>query len=284
MIGSMLGRFGASFVAGILLVVAGSASAFEITQAIPSTNQTACLDVEGDKTADGTPIQAYPCTGGFNEQWSLDKQGHLQGIGTESGDADCLEAKSNKKVVLNSCKQTWLVGSNLPNGGYISMSGSDCLDSQGVYRSGAQVIDDTCMGLASQIWVLKDIVIEQPIPKTDESACVDTRGNAIADHTPVDAYPCNLGVNERWTYVNGDLQGVTTKGVTTCLGKAATTNQVELQTCATEDTLNQFWFIMAGQVINYFTNLCLDSQGKHNNVQLVLNPCSGAPSQIWILR
>jgi hypothetical protein len=211
MMGWTLRLFGALFVAGVVAVGAGAASAFEITQAIPSTSQTACLDVEGGNIADGTPIQAYPCTGGFNQQWSLDNQGHLQGLGTHDGDMLCLEANSSNKVVLNSCGQVWEVGSN-SNGGFILISDSDnCLDSRGKYGAGAQVIVDTCMGSESQIWALKDIVIEQPIPKTDESACVDTRGNAIANHTPIDAYPCNLGVNERWTYVSGQLQGVTSR-------------------------------------------------------------------------
>ncbi len=85
--------------------------------------------------------------------------------------------------------------------------------------------------------MLKDIVIEQPIPKTDETACVDTRGDAITNPTPVDAFHCTLGVNERWTYTGdtlfpsgGQLQGVSTKAVKTCLALGTGTG-VQLQTC-----------------------------------------------------
>ena len=280
---------GAALVSGFVLFGAGSASAFEITQAIPNTDQTACADVKGAATADNTPVEAYPCSGFFNEQWSLVK-GQLQGIGTANGDTQCLEAGTSLSqtfpAVLNSCAQTWQMV-NIGSQAIFLFTNSlgYCLDSRGKYGSGAQLVIDLCNAVAAQYWVLKDILIEQPIPNTIEQACIDVRGGAIANHTPVDAYPCTLGVNQRWNYVNGQLQGVgTTKGVSMCLGET-TGGKVELQTCS--NAHNQRWEIQEGGTIwNWGTFKCLDSKAKYGDVQLVDTAClSGQTvSQTWILR
>jgi len=39
----------------------------------PEQQSTACIDVKGADTASGTPIESYPCSGFFNEQWTLDR-------------------------------------------------------------------------------------------------------------------------------------------------------------------------------------------------------------------
>ena len=44
--------------AALLLAGGGSSNAFEITQPIPGTNLTACLDVAGGSTAAQTPVDA----------------------------------------------------------------------------------------------------------------------------------------------------------------------------------------------------------------------------------
>jgi hypothetical protein len=93
MMGSKLKLIGAFFMIGVMVMAAGVAGAFEVTQGILGTNQTACLDVPDSETADGTPIIAYPCNGGFNEQWSFEQPGqprgtlrdHVQNQGFEPG-------------------------------------------------------------------------------------------------------------------------------------------------------------------------------------------------------
>jgi hypothetical protein len=266
--------------AGVVAVAAAAAGAFEVTQKISGGNQTACLDVAGGATAIGTPIIAYPCNDGFNEQWSVDQEGHFQGIGTANGVERCLDLNpvATTRVELNSCLNTWEVSKGLIFVGSMDL----CIDSRGIYGATARVRADTCEeGLAGEIWVLHGVVIEQTIPNTDQSACVDVRGSAIADHTPVDAFLCGLGGNERWTYVDGQLQGVSSKGNTTCLGATAA-NRVELQTC--NSGAAQSWSIGTGGVINSRALLCLDSRGKYGTTQLVLNRCKITPSQTWVLR
>jgi hypothetical protein len=37
----------------------------------PASNPSLCLDVQGDGSGDGTPVQAWTCNGGNNEQWAV---------------------------------------------------------------------------------------------------------------------------------------------------------------------------------------------------------------------
>jgi hypothetical protein len=302
MTGSISWLFRAVFVTGMVLAGSGAAYAFEITQPIPNTSDSACLDVRGSKTANATPIDAYPCNDGFNEQWNY-VDAFVQGIGTTGSKARCLSTTTNTiagSVELGGCGGStpgWYFADNEMKD---NVGGLFCLDSRGKYGANAQVVIRGCTGSASQIWVMKDIVITQPIPKTADSACVDVRGGAIADGTAVDAYPCAEAVNERWTYVDHQLQGVTTNTVKTCLGET-TGGAVQLQTC--DGSKQQQWLLMpyyfgaAGTIIMNATSgptswKCLDSQGEYGGTaQLVLTVCNvldypqvGAVSQIWELR
>jgi hypothetical protein len=88
------------------------------------------------------------------------------------------------------------------------------------------------------------------------------QGNYIPTNNtpvPVNAYPCTLGVNERWTYVNGQLQGNgSSSSGSTCLGES-TGGTVVLQTC--NNSISQFWIIESGAVMNGSSAKCLDSSG-----------------------
>jgi len=291
MMGSTLKLIGAAVLAGIVVLGAGRAVAFQITQAIPNGSTTACTDVAGADTAANTPVEAYPCSGLFNEQWSL-TGGHLQGIGTVNGSAECLEAGASKTqtfpLVLNNCAQTWqMVNIGAQPIFLFANSLGYCLDSRGIYGAGAQLVVDVCNTVATQYWVLAGVLIEQPIAHQTGEACVDVRGAATANHTAADAFPCTLGFNERWNYVNGQLQGIgTTKGVSTCLGET-TGGKVELQTCSTSH--NQLWEILSnGTIWNWGTFKCLDSQGQYGDVQLTDTAClvgsTHTVSQTWVLR
>ncbi len=99
----------ALIVAGVVALAAAAAGAFDLTQKIPGGNQTACLDVAGSKTADGTPIIAYPCNGGSAQNWSLGQGGLIN-----SRAFLCLDSQGkygNTQLVLNKCSiepsQTW---------------------------------------------------------------------------------------------------------------------------------------------------------------------------------
>lgn len=291
--------FGALLVTGTVLAGAGAARAFEVTQQIPSSSDTACLDVQAGETANGTPVEAYPCNGGFNEQWSM-VGGEVQGIGTNSRGATCLVAAAGTSgaAELYNCnspkvRTAWILSTSF----YTSLAGSpfQCLDSQGIYGSGAQVVVDACTGAPSQTWVVRDILLVQNILGTIDQACVDVRNSAIGNHSPVDAYPCGFGVNERWTYVNGQLQGIgTTKKLSTCLGETSG-GRVDLETC--NGSTSQQWVMKPREstgdttgvaVQNVGSGNCLDSRGNYGNAELSDTGCPSFQalnvSQVWILR
>jgi hypothetical protein len=293
--------FGVVFLAAWVLVGARAANAFEITQGIPDTDQTACVDVEGNHTASGTAVQSYPCNGGFNEQWSL-VAANLQGLGTTASGTNCANLNTaTTAIILSGCysdppPNLW----NFLAPGQIELAGwEECFDSQSQYGSGAQIALNPCSSASSQLWTVRDLVIAQAIPDSDQYACADVQGQAIVNNTPVNAYPCTLGANERWTYVNGQLQGIgTSKSKSTCLGTRTGSGVVRavLQTCSSSNP-DQQWYIAAGYTSNggsgniiYSQNLnaCLDSQGKYGNAQLVLTKCPeitvGSASELWVVR
>ena len=281
----------------LFALVTTAAEAFEIAQPVPNTDRTACVDVKGDDTAQNTPVLAYYCSGAPNEQWSLLPDGRLQGVGTANGVDMCLTQIPNNPppnsamAVLENCatksfgaNQWAIYPPSLTTATLINNDingGTDhgyCLDSDGKYGAGAQIAADQCgNSVASTNWVLKDVVIEQPIPNSILNACVDVRGSATAAHTPVDAYPCTLGANERWTYVNGQLVGIGAM----CLGISGS-KKIELQTCNAK-AMGQQWFIFNGLVSG--STGCLDTQGKFGGTQLVAGDCTSAiADQTWILR
>jgi hypothetical protein len=284
----------ALLVAGMVLAGTRGAGAFQITQPIPNSDLTACLDVKGSATAIGTAVETYPCNGGFNEQWALGALINgppfvsFEVYNSTGSAARCLSTAATASiggVVLGDCGVSWDV---YGSGELLDASAGGCLDSQGNYGSGAQAVVGACSVAPSQYWELKNIVIVQTIPGTSDSACVNVRNKSIANGTPVDAYPCTMGVNTRFSYTHYQLQGVVTNTVSTCLGESAS-GTVELQTCNGSHT--QAWYLQsvtngtqAGITIaNANSSNCLDSQGNYGSTaQLADTPC-GPASQLWKL-
>jgi len=273
-------------VTALVLAGGGTASAFQVTQPIPGSNRTACLDVAGGDTADNTPIEAYECSGTFNQQWQMSPNQLIQGIGTANSQQQCLgdaNGDAPGRLVLVGCSlptaQPW---SFTP--GLVLNSGG-CIDSQGKYGSHSQVVSNPCNGSSSQTWTIRDLIIEQPIPNRVGEACVDVRDAATANDTPVDAYPCNLTDAERWEYVDGEIQGIgTDDGASTCLG-VTSGNAVVLQTCS--GSVNQIWSTGPNSRISLVNDpeQCLDSEGKVFGTQLMLKQCNAATSsQVWTLQ
>jgi hypothetical protein len=294
--------FASLLAAGVITLVAGTAQAFEITQPIPNTIENACVDVFKADTINGTIIQSYPCVGDKAEQWTM-VNGLLEGVGTKDGVATCMVASGSTsgKVELENCNSnpplhtTWDFSTYLYTTTAGTLSG-DCLDSKDKYGSGAQLVVDGCTGLASQKWEVRDIMIVQSIPGTNEHACADVRGNSTANNTPIDAYPCTLGVNERWTYVNGQLEGNgSSNSVSTCLGES-TGGAVVLQTCS-NGSKSPRWAMGFGEtgsassgvaVENVGSGTCLDSRNDYGDVQMLDTACPDfadlKSSQLWVLQ
>jgi Ricin-type beta-trefoil lectin domain len=126
-----------------------------------------CAAVQGSKTASGTPVIAYSCSGGFNDEWNFNG-GRILGIGSANGTSTCLTAANTigSLVTLNTCNgsidQFWWVSPLLTSsssayfGAIFKAHGGLCLNSSGgpSVGGGTQLIVDVCSNAASQNWNL----------------------------------------------------------------------------------------------------------------------------------
>ena len=121
----------------------------------------------------------------------------------------------------------------------------------------------------------------------------NVKGSKTANGTPVILYSCGGQPNEQWNYKpDGQLYGLGNK----CLTSSGLTagSLVSLTTCI--DSAEQVWSVVNGPQLGFAAGnhlllvaagpptLCLDAGGGSSGTQLVVNSCTGAASQKWILR
>ncbi|WP_309485434.1 RICIN domain-containing protein, partial [Streptomyces sp. WELS2] len=118
--------------------------------------QGKCLDVQGGKTANGTPVQIFTCNGSSAQQWEVygsDDSLHLQNIGS----LKCLDVDKNTpangtKIQVWSCNnapsQTWQ--STMRGATSLKNTGTGkCLDLH-IFDNGNDAQLYTCNGTAAQ--------------------------------------------------------------------------------------------------------------------------------------
>ncbi|MEU8819264.1 ThuA domain-containing protein [Actinoplanes sp. NPDC048796] len=113
-----------------------------------------CVDVSGASSADGTKIQLWRCTGGANQQWTVNGS-TLRSLGKCMGVAGGSTANA-APVQLSTCNgsggQNWAPGTN---GSLVNPQSGKCLDANGAGTAdGTQLIIWTCHGAANQRWTL----------------------------------------------------------------------------------------------------------------------------------
>jgi hypothetical protein len=113
--------------------------------------------------------------------------------------------------------------------------------------------------------------------------CADVGGGNIASGTVIVAYACNGAPNQQYEF-NGET--IYALGAQRCLdalgnGKVPGT-KIDSATC--NGTQAQAWYYYNGQVINFFSALCLDGGNGNNGTQLVINACNGSTSQQWQIK
>ena len=114
--------------------------------------------------------------------------------------------------------------------------------------------------------------------------CASVQGGNTANGTPVILYSCGDGPPQQWNYIDGQLEGIgTANGVTTCLEANGSTSGSKVVLSACNGGQNQQWYFQDNNVVVVEGNLCLDSSPGLDN-QLVVNACTPATSQNWIVR
>jgi hypothetical protein len=128
---------------------ATSAPSGPITSGLSSTK---CVDDSAFSTADGNKIQMWDCTGGVNQQWTVEPDGTLQVYGK------CLDITganygNGTLIELWTCNgganQQWQAS----NGTLVNPASGKCLDDPNSNTAnGTQLILWTCNGGANQQW------------------------------------------------------------------------------------------------------------------------------------
>jgi hypothetical protein len=223
-----------------------------------------CLDVASPNDLPpnpGTPVDSYPCNGGFNQQWSYTFFGNGEGEGIISpidNIALCLDATTGAngtQLVVNQCSfapsQLWQIKGavlsfgNFPGGVF---GGENCADVRGGNLNAGTPVDAyNCTAAPNQQFEVSGSTIYALGGQT----CLDVESpdSAPAPGTLVDSYPCNGGTNQQWRYGEfGDIQNV--------------------------------------------SGLCLDASSGWQGTQLVVNTCENVsdinpnpiPSQQWQIK
>jgi len=265
-----------------------------------------CAVVEGGKTANGTPVIAYSCSGGPADQWNM-VNSQLQGIGTANGKSMCLNVSgttTGSPVNLYACNggknQQWVFSF----GRIFGVQSALCLDSSGGPASGGgtQLVVNECSDATSQNWILRAVQLQ--LNSSAPYMCVAVSGGDTAPGTPVLSYSCGDSPQQVWNFTGsketnqlGQFQGIGTEnGESTCLTLSGMTagSLVNLSPCTTSSEAT--WTIINGTgfglpasnlILSAVAELCLDSSGGPavgGGRQLVANNCDGKASQNWDIR
>jgi len=251
-----------------------------------------CAAVQGGTTTNGTPVISYSCGDGPPQQWNY-LNGQLLGIGTANGVTTCLEANgstSGSKVVLSSCtggqNQQWYFQDN----NVVVVEGNLCLDSSP--GLGNQLVVNACTPATSQNWIVRGMEIQ--LNSDAPYVCFSVDGSLTANGTPVLAYSCAESPAELWYFEAGRIVGLGTDGTKTkCLTAAAKTSGSAVEISACNGEAKQQWLMVPASRVGVSgsaavitlknSSLCVDNPGGTDSA-LVLNTCSTAVSQNWIVR
>jgi hypothetical protein len=295
---------------GGLAVGTGTAGAMQL-----QLNQSApflCAAVQGGNTANGTPVIAYSCSGGPNDQWQY-VNAQFEGLGTANGQSMCLDIKGQGTapgtlVDLWDCNgqpnQQWevingasVIGAHASTLIY-NFQSNLCLDSSGgpSVGGGTQLVVNDCGGTTSQNWTLRAMQFQ--INANAPYICIAVSGSDTAAGTPVITSSCDGDPSQLWSYAEGQIVGLgSANGANLCMtalssGRGAL---VGLDKCTVKES-QQWFFRSAGlgsgnailkPVGTGGVDRCLDSEGGPpvgGGTQLTINPCSGEQHQNWNIR
>jgi hypothetical protein len=219
-----------------------------------NTGTPMCVDDAGDATTAGSPVELSTCANDPEQNWSLVK-------GTVQINGLCLGPSGTSlgsPVQLGTCQsgstsQQWTAG-----------TGNVLVNSAATSANGQQV-------------------------------CLDDPGSSTTNGTQLDIQACDGGQNQTWPLPSA--QGPPTGAPTgplypeleqkdtqvPCLDDAsdslAAGNKVQIWTC--EGDPQEQWTLQSDGTIRLGSDHCLDSPGAKNGSNVVLEPCSGATSQVW---
>ncbi|RAG81433.1 alpha-L-arabinofuranosidase [Streptacidiphilus pinicola] len=156
-----------------------------------------CLDINGDGTAAGTPVELWDCNGVGGQKWVQQSDGSL--LNPQSG--LCLDDPSGNTVngtrlQIWTCNGSGAQKFTVNGGAPVIGPGGQCVDVLG---------DDTgADGTAVDLWGCQSYAVDQHwFHNADNSLetlgrCLDINGDGTAAGTPVELWDCNGVGGQKW--------------------------------------------------------------------------------------
>jgi Ricin-type beta-trefoil lectin domain len=261
-----------------------------------------CADVRDANLAPGTPVQAFQCLGGPNQQFEI-YGGTIYTLGGQM----CLDVRGGgtapgTPVDSYTCNGTPAQQWDNFYGLLVYVHGNLCLDA-GNMENSTQLVVNTCNFNStsqgwqsnSQQWQIKDAVLTVGAglgPPYGGSTCADVRSANLTPGTAAQAFNCLAGPNQQFEIYSSPSGGpIYTLGGQRCLdvwhSGTAPGTPVDSYTC--NGTAAQQWYFYnstLGGIRIYYPNgiLCLDAGNMENATQLVVNTCNGSNSQQWMIK
>jgi galactose oxidase len=202
-----------------------------------ATHDGQCMDISGQSTADGTPVNQWLCNGGSNQKWTfspvappppdagLEAPPPADAGAADAGAADagggppaivqivsrnsgkCLDVSGSSWAVQNTCSgapsQHWLM-KPVP-GGFQLVSSTDelqCLNvpgASGMPGFGIALAPCSVAGVPGEIWNPQTAPDNSvAFQAVHDGQCMDVDNASTADGAPVNQWLCNGGSNQHW--------------------------------------------------------------------------------------
>ncbi|HWG13826.1 MAG TPA: ricin-type beta-trefoil lectin domain protein [Streptosporangiaceae bacterium] len=244
-------------------------------------NGAKCLDDPAGRTADGTRLEVWACTGGSNQSWTVAPDGTLRMSGK------CLAASGSGNgtaVVLKTCdgtgSQRWQLGTN---GQLLNPAAGRCLDDPGYRTANGTLLDIwACAGGSNQHWAPAAAAVVSGVA----GKCADDPGYRTANGTRLDLWTCAGGTNQRWSVQPDGTIRLAGKCLDVVGRGTASGTQIDLYTCV--GASNQKWKLVpegpvGSEVVNPASGKCLADAGDSavNGTKLTIQACTVRPGFVW---
>jgi hypothetical protein len=156
-----------------------------------------CLDINGNGTANSTPVELWDCNGCGCQKWVQQSDGSLRN--PQSG--RCLDSPggatgNGTRLQIYDCNTTGAQKFAVNGGGAIVGPGGKCVD--------VAANDTGTNGTAVQVWDCQSYAVDQHWVHLSNGAlrtlgrCLDINGNGTAQDTPVELWDCNSVGGQVW--------------------------------------------------------------------------------------
>jgi hypothetical protein len=276
-----------------------------------NVSNVVCMDVRYNSTAAGTPVIAYDCLAGPEQQFVFAGPDCLTQtsftactqypknvppgttiytvpsnlVPTESASSfNCLDVSgagtaNGTPIISNPCNggvNQQFIYNNGQIVVYTSINSPKCLDATDMANF-TQIIINDCTSSASQQWQIKGAVLTNGRPNGPFGGYVCASANPLMPATPtvfpLQAGHCHVGPNQRFDFVGSTIY---TNSEQRCMSAGATNSFCDGST-------DQQFYYSNGLIVSVETGQCLDVNLAQSNILFFVN-CNGSDTQQWQIK